>query len=70
MEAILYPIYSWQGIWPHVHGLSSNQMPTFFSAVVHTYMYIKYLVYVWYINKRKQESVLKDTKLEIHFYLM
>jgi hypothetical protein len=38
IDAILYPIYSWQSTWSHVQGLSSNQMPTIFSAVVHNGM--------------------------------
>jgi hypothetical protein len=33
IDAILYPIYFWQGTWSHVYGLSSNQVPTIFSAV-------------------------------------
>jgi hypothetical protein len=36
INTILYPIYSWQGTWSHVHGLSSNQIPTIFSAVAHS----------------------------------
>jgi hypothetical protein len=66
IDAILYPIYSWQGTWSHVHGLSSNQMPTIFSAVVHVQYdtcSLSTLVYSVYINFTTSIKNFIDNKM-------
>jgi hypothetical protein len=58
IDAILYPIYSWQGTWSHVHVLSSNQISTIFSAVVHNEInvHLKYTLLTVYITDWWQKS--------------